>query len=60
MFIIFEKLRYRGQVLLKLRAVEVAIHLTEYRLDQPNNKHTRIALIWQCNISKAPLKSNVC
>ena len=38
-------IRYRCQVLLKLRAIEVAIHCIEYRLDQLNNKHTKIIVI---------------
>ena len=33
-------MKHRGQLLLKLRAVEVAIHFIEYRLDQLNSKHT--------------------
>ena len=41
-FIIFEKLRYRGQLLLKLQVVEV--HFIEYRLDQFNKKHTKIVV----------------
>ena len=43
-FIIFEKLRYRSQLLLKLQAIEIAIHSTEYLLDQLNNKHTKTAV----------------
>ena len=44
-FIIFEKLRYRAQLLLKLRAVEVAtLFLIEYRLDQLNNKREKTAV----------------
>ena len=42
-FIIFEKLMHRGQLLLILRAVKMA-KFTEYRLDQLNNKHRKIAL----------------
>ena len=38
-----EKLRYMGQLLLKVRAVEVST-IIEYRLDQLNNKHTKIAV----------------
>ena len=38
-FIILEKLKYRGQLLLKLSA-----NFTEYRPDQLNNKHLKIAL----------------
>ena len=41
--IIFAKFKYRGQLLLKLRAVEVA-NFTEYRPDQLINKHTKIVL----------------
>ena len=37
-FIIFEKLRYRGRLLLKL-----LLHFIEYRLDQLNSKYTKIA-----------------
>ena len=40
----FEKLRYRGQLLLKLRAAEVATFFIEYRLDQLNSKHTKTAV----------------
>ena len=40
--IIFEKLRYRSQLLLKVRVVGVASSLIKYRLDQLNNKHTNI------------------
>ena len=36
---LFEKLRYKGQLLLKLQAVEVATSFIEYRLDQLNSKH---------------------
>ena len=43
-FIMFEKLRYRGQLLLKLRAAEVATFFIEYRLDQLNSKHTKTAV----------------
>ena len=43
-FIIFKKMRYRGQLLLKLRIVEVGIHFIEYRLDQLNNTHTEITV----------------
>ena len=48
-FIIFGKLRYMGQLLLKLWAVEVIeyyfslLQFIEYRLDQLNNQHTKIA-----------------
>ena len=42
-FIIFEKLKYRGQLLLKLKVVKMA-KFTKYRPDQLNNKHTKIAL----------------
>ena len=38
-FIIFEKVRCRGQLLLKLRAVEVATSF--HRLDQLNSKDTK-------------------
>ena len=37
----FEKRRYRSQLLLKLGAVEVASSFIEYRLDRVNNKHTK-------------------
>ena len=40
--IIFEKLRYRSQLLLKVRVVGVASSLIKCRLDQLNNKHTNI------------------
>ena len=43
-FIIFEKCRYRSQLLLKLRAVEVPTSFTEYRLDQLNTMHTKTAV----------------
>ena len=46
-FIIFEKLRYMGQLLLKLRAVKVAtsVHwICQDQLDQLNNKHAKIAV----------------
>ena len=36
-----KKMRYKVQLLLRLRAVEVA---TSYRLDQLNSKHTKIAV----------------
>ena len=39
----FGKLRYRCQLLLKLGAAEV-LRFIEYRLDQLNNKHTKIAV----------------
>ena len=48
-FIIFEKLRCRSQLSLKLQAVDGATSFIEYRLDQLNNKHTKIAVnstIW--------------
>ena len=38
----FKKWRYRSQLLLKLRAIEV--HFIEYRLDQLNNKHMKTAV----------------
>ena len=43
-FIIFEKWRYRCQLLLKLEAVKIATSFIEYRLDQLNNKHTKAAV----------------
>ena len=39
-FIIFEKLRYRGRLLLKL-----LLHFIEYRLDQLNSKYTKSSKI---------------
>ena len=38
-YYIYKKMRYRGQILLKLRAIEV-----ECRLDQLKSKHTEIAV----------------
>ena len=43
-FIMFENVRYRGQLLLTLRAVEVTSRFIECRLNQLNNKHTKIAV----------------
>ena len=43
-FIIFEQLRYRGQLLRKLLVVEVALRFLKYYLDQLNNKHMKIAV----------------
>ena len=45
-FIIFAKLRYMGQILLKLRAVELLLPFIQYRLGQLNNKRTKIAVNW--------------
>ena len=45
-FIIFGKLRYRDQLLLKLWASpsKLLLHFIEYRLDQLNSKHTKAAV----------------
>ena len=51
--IIFDKLRYKSQLLLKLRVVEV-----EYRLDQLNNKHVKISVNLKYNFLKAAIKRN--
>ena len=42
-FITFEKLRCRGQLLLKMRLSELLLHFIKYHLDQLNSKHTKIA-----------------
>ena len=43
-FIIFEKLRYIGQLLLNYELSKLLLQFIEYRLDQPYNKHTKIAI----------------
>ena len=43
-FIVFEKLEYRGQLLLEKMQSKLLLHFIEYRLDQLNSKHTKIAV----------------
>ena len=43
-YIIFEKLRYRGQLLLKYGPPKLLLYFIEYPLDQLYNKHTKIAV----------------
>ena len=43
-FIIFEKLRYMGQLLLSYEPSKLVLQFIEYRLDQIKNKHTKIAV----------------
>ena len=43
-FIIFEKLSYMVQLLLKLRAAKLLLQFIEYLLDQLNSKHTKITV----------------
>ena len=43
-FIIFEKVRYRGQLLLKLRPSKLLLHFVEYRQDKLNGKRTKTAV----------------
>ena len=43
-FIVFEKLEHRGQLLLKNMPSKLLLHFIEYRLDQLNRKHTKIAV----------------
>ena len=44
MFIIFEKLRYRVYYRWNYGLSKLLLHFIEYRLDQLNNKHTKIAV----------------
>ena len=43
-FIIFEKLRYRVNYCWNYRPSKMLLHFIEYRLDQLNSKHTKIAV----------------
>ena len=42
--IIFKKLRYRGQLFWNYEPSKLLLHFTEYRLDQLNSNHTKIAV----------------
>ena len=43
-FIIFKKMRYRGKLCWNYGSSKLLLHFIEYRLDQLNSKHTKIAV----------------
>ena len=58
-FIVFAKLEQIGQLLLKNMPSKLLLHFIEYRLDQLNSKHTKIAVNLANSILKAVFKINV-